>query len=308
MFSSNIYGCRPSNSLSRFGADLTRSLEHKLKKAAMIFALMLCALTITNSLLTRIIPFIDAQEDAGVGDLDLFPPDSEPYGLTYGEWTAKWWQWAYSMPEKDNPLIDDTGKNCANGQSGPVWFLAGTFGGAVTRECTIPAEKGILVPIINMECDFTMDLSFNTEAELRSCAKADQDTVIQKQVTIDGVNVGNLDKYRFQSPLFELTFPENNVAGVKPQTTKAVSDGYWILLEPLSPGRHEIHSKAALGDPTATGTTNFALDIKYLLTVEEQGEVASTEKVNDQSITLQPSSTSGKFKAEMAWLPLYTWS
>lgn len=229
------------------------------------------------------------------GNIDTFPIDSVQNSITYPEWTARWWQWVLSIPRNDNPLIDDSGKNSANNQSGPVWFLAGTSGGAVARECTIPAGKAILAPIVNVECDFATDMSLSTEAELRSCAKADQDTVIEKQVTIDGVNVGNLDKYRFQSPLFELTFPENNVAGVKPQTTKAVSDGYWILLEPLSPGRHEIHSKAALGDPTTTGTTNFALDVKYLLTVEEQAEVASTEKVNDQSIRLQGSSTSGKF-------------
>jgi hypothetical protein len=235
------------------------------------------------------IPYIQAQEDSG-GNVAVFPPDSKPYDLTYGEWTAKWWQWAYSMPEEDNPMVDDTGRNCANNQSGPVWFLAGTGGGAVTRQCTIPADKAILVPIINVECDTVADPSA-TEADLRSCAKADQDTVIEKQITIDGINVGNLDSYRFQSPLFNVTFPENNIAGVQPQTAEAISDGFWILLEPLSPGNHEIHVKGALGDPTAIGTTNFALDVRYLLTiVEGQTEGTPTQNVTDQSITLQGSS------------------
>jgi hypothetical protein len=193
------------------------------------------------------------------------------------------------MPEEGNPMVDDTGEDCANNQTGPVWFLAGTGGGAVTRECTIPSDKGILIPIINVECDSASG-SGDTEAELRSCAKADQDTVIAKEITIDGVNVGNLDSYRFQSPLFNLTFPENNIAGIAPQTTKAISDGYWILLEPLSPGSHEIHVKAALGDPTAIGTTSFALDVRYLLTlVEGQTEVAPTQNVNNQSNTSQGS-------------------
>ena len=138
------------------------------------------------------------------------------------------------MPEAVNPMIDDNGRNCANNQTGPVWFLAGTGGGAVTREYgTIPSYKGILIPIINVECDFATDPALDTEAELRACAKADQDTVIGKEIIIDGLNVGNLDGYRFQSNLFNLTFPENNIAGVAPQTAKAVSDGFWILLEPL---------------------------------------------------------------------------
>ena len=34
----------------------------------------------------------------------VFPANSKPYGLTYGDWTAKWWQWGYSVP-KDQPCI-----------------------------------------------------------------------------------------------------------------------------------------------------------------------------------------------------------
>ena len=50
----------------------------------------------------------------------VFPADSKPYGLTYDEWTAKWWQWGYSIPKDINPAYDDTGKNCAQKQNGPV--------------------------------------------------------------------------------------------------------------------------------------------------------------------------------------------
>ena len=50
----------------------------------------------------------------------VFPANSKPYGLAYGEWTAKWWQWAYSIPKDINPAYDDTGKNCAQKQNGPV--------------------------------------------------------------------------------------------------------------------------------------------------------------------------------------------
>jgi hypothetical protein len=266
------------------------SLNYKLQKAASVFATTFLVIAIISSLSG--IPFIHAQQASGGGSPRVFPPDSRPYGLTYGEWTAKWWEWAFSMPEADNPSIDNTGENCAINQTGPVWFLAGTFGGAVTRECTIPSDKGILVPLINVACDSATEPSLDTEAELRSCAKADQDTVIAKEIAIDGVNIDNLESYRFQSSLFNLTFPENNIAGVAAQTAKAVSDGYWILLEPLSPGSHEIHFKAALGDPTAIGITNFALDVRYLLTiVEPQTEAATAQNGTNQSITLQNSST-----------------
>jgi hypothetical protein len=264
-------------------------LNYKLQKAATISAIMLFTIVNVNSLSG--IPFVHAQQGNATGIPGVYPPDSKPYGLTYGEWTAKWWQWAYSMPEALNPMNDDTGRNCANNQTGPVWLLAGTGGGAVTRQCTIPSDKGILIPIINVACDSATDPASDTEAELRACTKADQDTVIGKEITVDGINVGNLDSYRFQSPLFNLTFPENNVAGVAPQTAKAVSDGFWILLEPLSPGMHDIHFKGLLGDPTATGIANFALDVRYLLTVVgNQTGMPPTGNVNNQSNTLQGSS------------------
>jgi hypothetical protein len=49
-----------------------------------------------------------------------FIADSKQYGLTYGEWTAKWWQRTYLPVPKDvNPAYDDSGKYCSNGQSDP---------------------------------------------------------------------------------------------------------------------------------------------------------------------------------------------
>ena len=69
--------------------------------------------------------------------------------MRYAEWTARWWQWVLSLPVENNPANDTTGKNCAINQNGPVWFLAGTVGGVVERNCTIPAEKAILFPILN---------------------------------------------------------------------------------------------------------------------------------------------------------------
>ena len=59
-----------------------------------------------------------------------------------------------SIPQDKNPTADVTGENCDEGQSGPVWFLAGTFGGLNERNCEIPAGKSILFPVINGECSY----------------------------------------------------------------------------------------------------------------------------------------------------------
>src|SRR5919205_4515157 len=55
--------------------------------------------------------------DNSNGQIAVFSADSKPYGLTYGDWTAKWWQWGHSIPKDINPAYDDTGKNCAQNQT-----------------------------------------------------------------------------------------------------------------------------------------------------------------------------------------------
>src|SRR2546425_9241391 len=71
------------------------------------------------------IPFAWAQNSAK-NPAPVFPADSKPYGLTYPQWAAKFYQWGLSIPLQASPFNDDTGKNCAQNQQGPVWFLGGT--------------------------------------------------------------------------------------------------------------------------------------------------------------------------------------
>jgi hypothetical protein len=206
--------------------------------------------------------------EAGISNQEIYPINSKPYGLTYGEWTAKWWQWAYSMPTIDNPTVDETGAKCSLGQNDTnVWFLAGTGGGKVSRSCTIPAEKAILFPIINVECDYLSTPEFKTESDLRECAKADQDKATNLQATIDGVDIPDLKKYRVQSPLFNITLPTDNAPGLPAGIMEAVSDGYWILLKPLPLGNHKIHFTGSIIDYTATGPLNFVSDAEYDITI-----------------------------------------
>src|SRR6266581_6446969 len=58
-------------------------------------------------------------------------------GLTYGQWSAKWWQWAF---------LQTTFDNCPN-ESGPVWFLAAP----THTDCTVPPQTNIMFPTFNVE-------------------------------------------------------------------------------------------------------------------------------------------------------------
>jgi hypothetical protein len=217
--------------------------------------------------LTTIIPKATAQEKSSSS---IFTTDSKPFGNTYGEWSAKWWQWAVLTPTDKSPLKDNTGINCAQAQSGPIWFLAGTFGGAAERTCAIPNGKAIMFPMYNGECSYVEYPQYKTEAELRKCAIDQANKVTSLEASIDGVEVQDLkQKYRAQSPLFDLTLPKNNVFGLSSGPTKSVADGFWIISQPLSPGKHEIHFSGASVDFTSAGVMNFATEATYHLIVSK---------------------------------------
>ena len=197
------------------------------------------------------------------------PTDTVQYDISYTEWTARWWQWLLSIPIDRNPAADETGENCDEGQIGPVWFLAGTFGGLNERVCAIPAGKSILFPVINAECSYAEYPDLRSEAELRQCAVSSNEGITELMVTIDGraISQSELLRYRVQSPLFDVNFPRGNIFSVQEGPSQAVSDGIWVFLPPLTPGQHEIHFKGSIVDFTETGTNNFATESKYSITV-----------------------------------------
>jgi hypothetical protein len=60
---------------------------------------------------------------------DVVPLDG--YGASYGEWSARWWQWILSIPAETNPNFEG---DCAQGQYDRVWFLASRFSSAESLE------------------------------------------------------------------------------------------------------------------------------------------------------------------------------
>jgi hypothetical protein len=166
--------------------------------------------------------------------------------------TALWWQTFLSI--SGNPL-----DRCDLGTR-EVVFLAGTTGGTATRSCTIPVGTSILVPLINVECS-TAEGNGDTPAELRACARGIADQFTDLSLTIDGVAIADLQRFRVHSPVFQFTAAEGNVFGVPAGTTRSVADGYWVLIRPLSPGTHTISFGGAF---PPGGFTTF---VTYTLTV-----------------------------------------
>jgi hypothetical protein len=198
------------------------------------------------------------------GNPGVLPRNSPAYGMTYPEWSARWWQWATSMSLDNHPLADTA--NCNRGQFGPVWFLGGNFSGSSggTRKCTVPAGKALFFPIANVDCSSLEQPPFygGTPLERRACARGMTDTAYDLVAEIDGVSLKNLTQYRTTSPnLVFAVAPPPNVLGVDAGAGELVGDGYYLLLAPLSSGQHTIHFKGSFAVPA------FTVEETYYLTV-----------------------------------------
>jgi hypothetical protein len=206
-----------------------------------------------------------------LGNSQVVQPNTDEFGASYSEWSARWWQWLVSIPAAQNPNLASGAVDCMLGQSGSVWFLAGSFGGVFTRSCTIPGGKDLLVtPLTTLfgelgpggvsdcpggpnTCDGNM---------LRQFAADGQDNPKLLEVRVDNAQVKNLDQYRVASPVFNAFFPDGAIFDIPTgQHGPLISDGYFVLLKPLSPGAHTIHSKGI-----ANGG-GFVSEVTYHLTV-----------------------------------------
>jgi hypothetical protein len=233
------------------GASRPRVLNHVLLIAT--FAI----LTIANSHVAQ----------AGITPRVL-PVNSSPYGNSYAEWSAKWFQWAFSLPVADHPFTDSPNINFSAGQSGPVWFLAGTFG-TTERALTLPAGKAIFATMINVECSSLEPEPFYgaTAAAQAAGAKAFADLMVNVFCELDGVPVTNIQDYRVVSPQYTFTAPTPWIFAADGGTGTSVGDGYFVMISPLSKGLHTLHLGGTFHFPAEEGG-DLSLDTTYHITVQ----------------------------------------
>ena len=200
--------------------------------------------------------FVAAPPVALAAPGDVLPLNARLFGKTYGAWTVAYWQWAMSIPFENNPWANDsTGEFAGVGQSGRVWFLGGTLGNSATRDFTMPAGKHIFMPVHQwlfgatiFDCEPSVPGVVCDVPTLRAAAAAAADGAINMEVVIDGDPVSHPDSFRVVSPSsFSVTLPEDSVVNVvggidldAGTYAPHVSDGYYLMLHPLSVGPHVI--------------------------------------------------------------------
>lgn len=182
-----------------------------------------------------------SRRSATPADVPALPYDPRsPEGLA-----ARWVQWVASIGPVKNPLTDDTGEYAGVNQPEDVWFLAGSSGERMVRQCFVSAGRELFMPAFNM-----------WEVTATGPAPVFEDG--WGSVTLDGA----------ECPLAEIATPEPFVVagarlnGVTNSRTSLplVVWGLWALIGPVAPGLHEVRARGGDGH-------GFEVDVTYRLTV-----------------------------------------
>ncbi len=234
-------------------------------------------------------PAGDDDDSADEGWTWVDPAESSPFGQTWADWAAASWNTITGIPAATNPLF---GGDCTQGQSGDVWFLAGSFGGEETRNCTIPHGKAIHIPVRNT-IGFACPELFGPE----DCAWADAEgleglvadwppdgVVPAMWVDVDETPLEGIESYLVHSSAFEMAYPtdansifyiedadfdcgqpwlEGNECDSEAGAPKlAATAGYYPMAAPPPVGNYTLHFR------TENEDASWVIDITYNLTVE----------------------------------------
>ena len=124
------------NSSNQFKLLLTRGL------ASAVLAAVMAVGPATNS---------SAGGVGNPGNPGIRPPTSKPYGKSYPEWVAAFWQWLMEYPLPGNPALEqDNPFDLSVRQSGQVWFWAAPDLGE--RSVALPAGKALFLTLRDVEC------------------------------------------------------------------------------------------------------------------------------------------------------------
>ena len=155
-----------------------------------------------------------------------------------------------------------------------MWFLPFSLGGAVTYTLIVPAGKALFIPIIGavwINLPELGDAAWSDEQRefARSFLAPAIDNAFNHSCQIDGVEVTNLENYRHRTPddaqymiyLAEGWFPPLPSGVYGP----AIDDGINLIVAPLRPGVHTIHTTAA-SEGSLLGP--ISLEVTYHITVK----------------------------------------
>jgi hypothetical protein len=204
-----------------------------------------------------------------LGSNQVYDLNEQIYGKTHSEWGGEWWTRLQNSTNDTVPANDNTGEKCNYEQTDKnMFFLYGVFGSndLITRECTIQSSKAIFVPVLGSECSDREDTRLDTPKKRTECVY--DGTYRGANVLnfkLDGIPLTNITNYYSETPL-NVTLPANNIWGVDPGLAHEYTGGYYVILKPLSVGKHTIDFDAKHLPEPGKGS-NIIIKVKYNLNI-----------------------------------------
>lgn len=196
------------------------------------------------------------KEAVPLASVPAVAPRAPIAGQPLSTWIQRYWQWIRSFPKSKTPTDDSPGASCDSEQSQPVFFLTGSAKSTpVSRVCTIPRGKYVLVPLINILAQVNAETQVSCDALIGSVRQVNE-SVTDLSLTINGQILLSPERYRAENGCFELRDSSSGVSGT------AAGAGYWVVLKPLDVGNYNLRFT---GKYRANG---FAQDITYRIRVE----------------------------------------
>jgi hypothetical protein len=170
--------------------------------------------------------------------------------------TREWIRWAMITPHSVSPIADETGEFCDVNQGDGPWFLAGSYGGPVERDCTIPADTPLFFPLVNrwivpsndwveqpgMYEEYVAWLAeYQAESRASTCEltlRIDGEELLEDTAALDAELYVAIDEpfsIELDADNFWVNLGYEKPAGTYDYT---VADGHWALFKPLAPGEH----------------------------------------------------------------------
>jgi hypothetical protein len=180
--------------------------------------------------------------------------------------TAQFWRWVYSIPVGVDPNSDTTGVNCGINQEGDVWFLAGPASGDSSVTCTVPADKTIVSAVYASIDDYPCpDPNFQPPKgqSLEDFLLQDNAQFVDGEIAMAQLDGKALKVKRIKSRLFSFTAAASHSASdpcVTGSPQLGVSDGFFVLVEPLPRGDHFL--RLSWSGPLASGSRVVSLKIR----------------------------------------------
>ena len=169
-------------------------------------------------------------------------PHARVHGHSQLSLISAWGRWVFGTPFEDNDALN--GRCAPHPRDPKIWFLPVSIAeGDLTISCKVPQGAYLMLSPGGYECSQT-EGNGTTKAELRACARAGFEQIVETTVTFRGRTYTDLSRYVKTSRVYQL--PSPNLYG--DEGGPSLVKGYFIFIKPMKVGHHTISDTILFSD------------------------------------------------------------